>query len=238
MNLSNNPLFANSFLALLSIEDFSAIQPLLKTSNYDRGALLIDDGAEVENIYFPLSGMISLLVVTQDGDSIETATVGREGVVGVGAGLGLHIASVKAVMQMPGSVCEIPAAKFRAAVSKSAVMRDLCIRYNEVMLIQAQTTVACNALHSIEQRFCRWLLQSAKVVGENTVPLTQEFMSQMLGVQRSSVSQVANKIQKLGHIQYVRGQIRILDRRALEIMACECFDTIQKRTARVWPRRS
>lgn len=231
-------LLNNGFLALLTREDFTALQTHLKIAPSVRGTTLYEDGDEIASVYFPLRGMISLVNVTADGDSIEVGTVESEGCVGAMVGVGIRTSSIKAIIQIPGQVAEISAARFRAIASTSTALRDLCIRYNEVQLIQARVSVACNALHSVEQRFCRWLLQSERMVNADSMALTQEFMAQMLGVQRSSVSQVANKMQRLGNISYVRGQIRILNRAGLELAACDCLDSITHKSGRVWPKKT
>ncbi|MBX9710053.1 MAG: Crp/Fnr family transcriptional regulator [Xanthobacteraceae bacterium] len=227
----------NQFLALLQRHDFALLEPYLKNVTLERNVTLFEEGDEVSSVYFPLHGMISLLVNTSDGDTIEAGIVGVDGVAGGMAGLGIHISPIKAIVQIPGTFAEIPAARFRTAAAKSEDIRGLCVRYNEVQLIQARVTVACNALHTIEQRFCRWLLQSRNETNDGAVPLTQEFMAQMLGVQRSSVSQVATKMQRLGYISYVRGLITILNHRGLEDAACDCLDNIRHKTAVVWPSK-
>ena len=132
--------------------------------------MLIEAGDEVDQIYFPHYGMLSLLAVLRDGKAIETATVGREGVVGAMAGLGLYKSLVRVVVQMPMACSKIAATHFRTVAAASDPVRNLCIRYNEVLLSQARVTAACNALHSIEARFCRWLLQSADRAASDTVP--------------------------------------------------------------------
>jgi CRP-like cAMP-binding protein len=170
--------------------------------------------------------MLSLLAVLRDGKAIETATVGREGVVGAMAGLGLYKSLVRVVVQMPMACSRIAATHFRNAAATSDPVRNLCIRYNEVLLSQARVTAACNALHSIEARFCRWLLQSADRAASDTVPLTQEFLAEMLGVRRTSVTEVASKVQSAGAISYSRGVIKILDRDALIRISCECYETL------------
>jgi CRP-like cAMP-binding protein len=175
--------------------------------------------------------MLSLLAVLRDGKAIETATVGREGVVGAMAGLGLYKSLVRVVVQLPLLVSKIPASQFRKAVAKSDAVRNMCIQYNEVLLSQARITAACNALHVVEARFCRWLLQSADRAESDTVVLTQEFLAEMLGVRRTSVTEVASKIQSAGAINYSRGQITILKRSALEKMSCECYQTLVDQSA-------
>jgi CRP-like cAMP-binding protein len=175
--------------------------------------------------------MLSLLAVLKDGKAIETATVGREGVVGAMAGLGLYKSMVRVVVQMSLSVTKIPASQFRKAANISDAIRAMCIQYNEVLLSQARVTAACNALHVVEARFCRWLLQSADRAGGDTINLTQEFLAEMLGVRRTSVTEVATKMQNAGVITYSRGVIKLLNRPALAKISCECYQTLLDQSA-------
>ncbi len=216
----------NKLLASLPRGDFDRLLPHLTTVPLQQGSVLNEAGDEVDQIYFPHYGMLSLLAVLRDGKAIETATVGREGVVGAMAGLGLYKSLVRVVVQMPMACTKIAAPHFRTAAAASDSIRNLCIRYNEVLLSQARVTAACNALHSIEARFCRWLLQSADRAASDTINLTQEFLAEMLGVRRTSVTEVASKIQGSGAITYSRGVIKILDRAALLRMSCECYETL------------
>ncbi len=176
------------------------------------GQILNEADDSVRQVYFPLSGMLSLLSVLRDGKAIETATVGREGVVNAMAGLGLSKSTVRVVVQMASDVAVISASHFRDAVARSVNLRNMCINYNEILLTQARVTAGCNAVHPAEARFCRWLLQSSDRAESNTVNLTQELLAEMLGVRRTSITQVAQKIQDTGAIKYSRGVIEILDR--------------------------
>jgi CRP-like cAMP-binding protein len=216
----------NKLLAGLPRDQLKLLAPHLSTSVIAQGVVLLEAGEEFDEVYFPHSGMLSLLVVMSDGKAIEVATVGREGAVGAMAGLGLYKSSVRVTVQLPMAVTKIAASQFRKAVEGSHAVRDLCIRYNEVLLVQARVTAACNALHPVDARFCRWLLQSADRAESDTVPLTQEFLAEMLGVRRTSVTEVASNIQNLGTIAYSRGVIHIVDRAALERQACECYRTL------------
>ncbi len=225
----------NHLIASLLRKDFSRISPLLKGLEYRQGLVLQEPGDEVEQVYFPYSGMISLLAVTKDGKAVETATVGREGVVGAMAGLGLHTSLARAVVQVPMVGSQIASAPFRKVVQESTALRDLIIKYNEVLLAQVQTTAACNALHHVEARLSRWILQTRDRMETDTVPLTQEFLSEMLGVRRTSISEVANKLQTAGLIRYVRGVIQIVDRSALKKKSCECYETILEKSAQILP---
>jgi len=219
---------SNKLLAALPREAFELLRPHLTTIGLAQGTVLFEVGNEIDQIYFPLSGMISLVAVMKDGKAIETATVGREGVVGAMAGLGLHRSRVRALAQLPIFVSQISASQLRKAANASKAVADLCVRYNEVLLEQARITAACNALHPIEARFCRWLLQSYDRAESDTIQLTQEFLSEMLGVRRTSVTEVAIKIQAGGAISYTRGVIKIHKLEALKAMACECYETLRE----------
>jgi len=221
----------NTLLAALPRDHFDRLLPNLSTVVLQQGVVLYESGDEVDQVYFPQYGMLSLLAVLRDGKAIETATVGREGVVGAMAGLGLYKSLVRVVVQLPVACSRIAASHFRTVAATSDPIRNLCIRYNEVLLSQARVTAACNALHSIEARFCRWLLQSADRAGGDTINLTQELLAEMLGVRRTSVTEVASKVQAAGAITYSRGVIRILDRDALLRMSCECYETLLDQSA-------
>jgi CRP-like cAMP-binding protein len=229
-NSSDGPL-DNKLLAALPRDHFERLLPHLSAVSLQQGIVLSEAGDEVDQIYFPHDGMLSLLAVLRDGKAIETATVGREGVVGAMAGLGLYKSLVRVVVQMPLTCSRIAAPHFRTAVAASEALRNMCIRYNEVLLSQARVTAACNALHPIEARFCRWLLQSADRSASDTVALTQEFLAEMLGVRRTSVTEVASRVQSAGVIVYSRGVIKILDRPALMRMSCECYETLLEQSA-------
>ena len=224
------PALDNKLLASLPRSQFERLQPHLVTVALSRGAVLCEAGDEVDQVYFPLCGMLSLLTVLRDGKAIETATVGREGVVGAMAGLFPCKSPVRVVVQMPMACSKIAALLFRSLVAVSDPVRNLCIRYNEVLLSQARIMAACNALHSIEARFCRWLLQCADRADGDTITLTQEFVAEMLGVRRTSVTEVASKVQNAGVITYSRGVIRILDRPALMRISCECYQTMREQS--------
>ena len=222
---------SNKLLASLPRDHFNLLAPHLGTASFVQNTVLIETGDETDQIYFPHEGMLSLLAVMRDGKAIETATVGREGVVGAMAGLGLYRSLVRVVVQLPTSATRIAATHFRKAVASSEVLRAMCIQYNEVLLTQARVTAACNALHPVEARFCRWLLQSADRAESDTVALTQELLSEMLGVRRTSVTEVAGKMQAEGVISYSRGVIKIVDRAALERLSCECYQTLVDHSA-------
>jgi CRP-like cAMP-binding protein len=163
----------------------------------------------------------------RDGSGVETATIGREGAVGVMAGFGSRRSAGRAVMQVAGDVSHIAAAKFRAAIESSAALRDLVVRYNDVQMALVQQTAGCNALHHVEKRLCRWLLQTRDRCESDEIPLTQEFLAEMLGVQRTSVTPIARNLQTAGLIKYRRGRIEIIDREGIEKRSCECYEMVR-----------
>ncbi len=230
MTSQNGKQLTNRLLTLLPSTDINLLAGSLKSVSLPQGTVLNEPGTEIEHVLFPHSGMISLLAVMMDGRAVETATVGSEGVVGGMAGFGLRMTMTRAVVQTPLVASQISAAQFRRAVSASVQLRELLVRYNEALLGQVQITAACNALHSIHSRLARWILQTADRTQAELVPLTQELISEMLGVRRSSVSEVAVKLQDAGLIRYSRGMIEVLDRLGLEATACECYETIKRQT--------
>jgi CRP-like cAMP-binding protein len=218
---------ANRLLAMLTRSDFLDMSPLMTTISLDQGVVIHRPGDEVEQVWFPQEGMVSLLAVMADGRAVETATVGHEGVVGGMAGLGLHKALTRAVVQLPLVASRISAAAFREVVRSHESIRNLIVQANDALLGQVQITAACNALHPIEARLARWILQSSDRTRGDEIPLTQELLSQMLGVTRGSVSEVASKLQAAGFIRYIRGNIQIVDRPGLERATCECYFAIR-----------
>jgi CRP-like cAMP-binding protein len=222
----------NKLLEALPRQDFQLLSPYLVSVQLAPGTVLLNVGVEVDEVYFPLSGMVSLVVIMRDGKAIETATVGREGVVGAMSGLGLYTSWVRAIVQLPMFVSRISSPQLRRIAVVSKPVANLCIRYNEVLLGQARVTAACNSLHPIEARFCRWLLQARDRAESDTVLLTHEFLAEMLGVRRTSVTEAARKIQADGVISYSRGVIKILDFEALKAMSCECYETLREQNGR------
>jgi CRP-like cAMP-binding protein len=218
----------NRVLASLSPTDLALIEPHLKDFVMTQGTLLQEPGEQINYIYFPHTGMISLLAVMQHGNSVETATVGREGAVGGMSGFGPRHAFTRAVVQVEGTASRITTAKFQDATRKSASLRETIARLNEGLLAQVQQTAACNALHELEERLCRWLLQTQDRAGGNLITLTHEFLSQMLAVRRTTVTLVARGLQDAGVIKYRRGKIEILDRKKLEKRACECYGVVSR----------
>jgi CRP-like cAMP-binding protein len=219
---------ANSLLASLPRAEFDWIRPQMTVTSLAQGKVLSEVGDEIDQVYFPFGGMISLLTIMRNGKAIETATVGKDGVFGAAATFGLYKSPVRAIIQISMTAALIPAATMRRHGETSKALQLMCMRFNENLLAQARVTAACNALHLIEERFCRWLLQTSSVTQSATIHLTQEFLSEMLGVRRTSVTEVAQKLQEAGIINYSRGVINILDLDGLKARSCECFETLRE----------
>ena len=218
----------NKLLALLPLEDLNSITGASSLATFAQGDVVQKEGRSVTTIYFPLSGMFSLLVVLKGGRTVETCVVGREGMVGARAGLGQQTSRVRTVAQLPVHALAIPADHFRALVAASTVMSELCLRNTDVLLDQTRITAACNSFHGVEARFCRWLLHTADRAESNQFALKQELLSEMLGVRRTYVTNVASGLQKRGIISYSRGNMQLLNRRALQSLSCECYRLLKR----------
>ncbi len=219
---------SNRLLAALLPADFSLLARDLTDYPLELGTLLQEVGLPIEWVYFPQVGMISLLAPMRNGSAVETATVGREGAVGALAGLGSRNASSRAVVQLEGKGLRISSWRLAAAVNQSTVIKSLLVRYNDALMAMVNQSAGCNASHQVEGRLCRWLLQTRDRSDSDIIPLTQEFLSQMLGVRRTTVTLIARELQGRGLIEYRRGRIKILDRGGLEECACECYATIRQ----------
>jgi CRP-like cAMP-binding protein len=224
----SQPCRRNRLLAGLPSADLALLSSHLKETSLETGLVLQEQGERIEDVWFIDEGIVSLLVSTGQGEAIEVATVGHEGAIGLFAGLGPRRSHTGALVQIAGYGCRIPAARFRKAVEDSPAIRKLIVDYGETLLVEVQQSAACNALHDVEARLSRWLLQARDRLHKTTIPLTHEFLSQMLGVSRPTVTVVAHTLQKSGLIRYHRGQIEIVDGPGLEARACECYEIIRR----------
>jgi CRP-like cAMP-binding protein len=224
----------NRLLAALKSSDFALLSPHLLDLHLKQEMVLQEADDPIRYIYFPHSGMISLLAAMQEGKAVETATVGREGAVGIMAGLGGRRAAGRAVVQVEGRSSQISVAPFRAAIDQSDGIRNLIVRYNDTQIALIQQSAGCNALHHAEKRLCRWLLQTRDRSDSDVLSLTHEFLSDMLGVQRTSVTLIARQLQTEGLIRYRRGRVEITDRMGLEKRACECYVVTRRKSEDVF----
>jgi CRP-like cAMP-binding protein len=223
----------NHLLDSLSPSDRALIPSRLKVVELTQETVLFEVGSEIDKVYFPHSGVVSLVVPLASGEMIETAMVGRDGLIGGASALGTRVSVFKAIVQIAGSASVLDADRLSSAANKSATLRATLFRHEQVILAQAQQSAACNASHSVEARLSRWLLRARDLQGSDDLNLTQEFLSQMLGVRRSSVSVVAHALQELGLIRYSRGHIRILDLAGLQAAACECYESVRAQAERL-----
>ena len=204
-----------------------ALSPDISEVSLTVGRVIAEPGDTVTNVYFPSSGVVSIVTLLEDGGRVESLTVGREGAVGLLAAFGYPRLTTRGIVQIGGSGLRIDARVLRDAAKSFPTIRETLIRYAQVTEAQLHQSAACNAVHSIEARLCRWLLTCEDRVGDSTLPLTQEFLAMMLGVQRTSVTTAAQALQRRGLIEYRRGRITVLDRPGMEHMSCECYRTIE-----------
>jgi CRP-like cAMP-binding protein len=219
---------ANTFLASLPDKCQRGIHPHLHDVELPVGTVLCEAGQEVANVYFPFSGLISAVIPLSDGSQIEAGVVGRTGLVGGDASLNGTKALNQTRVQMAGAGFVITTERYKKLLSAFPALREATARHEQFMHVQAQQAAACNAVHTIEERMCRWLLTISHIVQSDSLYLTQEFIAQMLGVTRTSVTLVAHKLKESGLISYTRGRVTLEARDAIEDEACECFHSIKE----------
>jgi CRP-like cAMP-binding protein len=218
----------NRLLAALEHGAFARLAPQLEVVALTPREILFETGAPLRHVYFPHSGIISLMAAMRDGVA-ETAAIGSEGFAGFEVVLGGDVAANRALVQLAGSASRIPVASLSKEMQESAQLRQLLLSYVRFFLVQALQSVACNTLHTVDARCAKWLLMANDRAGhEDTFNLTQEFLAEMLGVHRPSVTLVARTLQNSGLIRYSRGVITITDRRGLEEAACDCYGVVRR----------
>jgi CRP-like cAMP-binding protein len=185
----------------------------------------------IEAVYFPESGMFSLVALLEDGTHAEVGLIGREGMLGISLLSGIDTPYIECMVQMPGTALRMAATDFLHAMEAIPPFRALVLRYNEALQAQIMQTAACNGRHELEQRFARWLLMARDRAEADLLPLTQEFMAMMLGVRRPSITVTAGILQRAGLIRYSGGRVTILDRASLEAASCECYGAVTRRFA-------
>ncbi len=220
------PAPGSRILGALPPDELQAITPHLEPVMLDLREIQIDVNRPIEYVYFPEDCVISMVAVMGDGSVVEVATVGNEGMVGLPLFLKTSRMVGQAFCQVAGTAFRLPADVFVEASSRG-VFNELMHRYTHVLLSQISQNAACNRLHLTEERFARWLLMVQDRVSSDRFQLTQDFLSQMLGVRRATVSEVAAQAQSEGIIKYRRGEVTIVDRKQLEALSCECYSIIQ-----------
>lgn len=224
----------NRILNSLPHDIFAALQPHLKTVNLSFGEVVAETDQSISRVLFPHDCVVSIVVEMEVGDLIETAMVGRDGVVNASAALASQISLHKGIVQVAGHASAISPDAIRYVANDFETFRSLLIRHEQVLFAQAQQSAGCNASHKVESRMCRWLLRIRDLTQSNDMKLTQEFMAQMLGVRRTSITVVAGALQKAGLIQQRRGGLRIMDAVAMENAACECYTRVRSNYERLF----
>jgi CRP-like cAMP-binding protein len=225
----------NDLLAALGPDDLALLTPDLGETFLEKGSLLLEPGEPIKRVYFPQGGLISLLGGVPEGQMIDTAMIGREGAIGLMAGLGVRVALTSAVVQIPGSAAYISPARLAAAAAHSASLRAMIVRYSDALLAQVQQVAVCNAVHRLEPRLCRWLVDASDRVGD-MLELTQEHLAEILGVQRTTVTMICRRLQSDGVINVRRGRISVHNKTALETRSCSCARIAHRLLERHTPR--
>jgi CRP-like cAMP-binding protein len=225
----------NQLLASLPAEEWLRWRHQLELVELKLGQVIYESGHPQGNVYFPTSAIVSLLYVTENGSSAEIAIVGFEGIVGIALFLGGETSPSRGVVQSAGQAFRLKASVIKEEFNRSLPVMHLMLRYAQALIAQISQTAVCNRHHSVEQQLCRWLLVSLDRLSTPHLYMTQELISNMLGVRREGVTENANKLQRAGLIRYSRGHIEVLDRPGLERMACECYSVVKREYDRLLP---
>jgi CRP-like cAMP-binding protein len=217
----------NQLLSLLSPSDTKALTPYLKPAKFEQHHVLFEADEQIRHVYFPTGAVVSLVITLSTGETVEAAMVGSDGVVGASAALDGKISLSRGIVQLGGEiiVCDIDALKSTAL--QNPKLLALLVRHEQTMYAQAQQSAACFATHQVEARLCRWMLRARDLSSSDDLPFTQEYLAEMLGVRRTSVTAVAKALQESGLIKYARGKIQILDAKAMQKMTCECYGSVK-----------
>lgn len=228
MSDTAQPLNENRLLAALSREEYERLAPHLQPASLNLGQTLFRPNEQVHHVHFPTTAVVSLLTDLEDGTGMEVGLVGPEGIVGISALLGGSETKV-ATVQALGTSLRLEARKLQEEFSRGGMLQTALLRYTHALMTQISQAVVCNARHQVEGRLARWLLMFHDRVGTDEFELTHEFMGNMLGVRRASVSEVAEKLQAKKLIHYHRGRFTILDRKGLEEFTCECYPKVEEK---------
>ena len=227
----------NQLLAALPAADYESLLPDLEFVTLPLGLAVFESGSKLRHLYFPASGIVSLLYAMENGASTEIAVIGNEGVVGIALFMGGESTPSRAVVQSAGHAYRLKAAVLKAEFDRGGPLQHLLLRYTQALIAQMTQTAVCNRHHAVDQQLCRWLLLSLDRIPSNELAMTQELIANMLGVRREGVTEAAGKLQAAGLIRYRRGHITVLDRPKLEARVCECYAVVKKEMDRLFPDR-
>ena len=226
----------NQLLAALPAADFERWLTQLELVEMPLGTVLYESGGKLDHFYFPITAIISLLYVMENGASAEIGIVGNEGIVGISLFMGGQTTPSRAVAQGAGEAFRLKASLLMEEFNKGGPVLHLLLRYTQALITQMAQTAVCNRHHTLDQQLCRWLLLSLDRLSSNQLLMTQELIANMLGVRREGVTEAAGRLQDDGLIRYRRGQITVLDRERLEQRSCECYAVVKKEYDRLLPR--
>ena len=233
-DLSHHP--HNRLLHALPPRILKRLLPELESLNCPRELVLMEADSSLDYIFFPESGVISVLAVYTDGNMIEMATIGREGCTGVQAILGAKISSARLIVQIPGAAIRLSRAAFSAAVQSIPAFRNLMFAHAQAFLEQVMVSVACNGAHSLKQRLARWLLMMRDRSDSDNLPITQNLLAEMLGVHRPTITNIAKELESEGLIARGHREVAILNRQGLSEASCECYQLVRARIASHLPK--
>jgi CRP-like cAMP-binding protein len=220
---------SNQLLGALEPESRKRIESHLEPIEFKLGAVVCEAGGLLKHAYFPQGSVLSLLTVLENGSAIETANIGREGAFGLFAAMYSRVSFNRCIVQLEGHMARCPIELLQSEFKNSEHVRDLFVSYSETLLSQVQQTVACNAMHTTEERMCRWLLMMHDRAEGESLTYTHEFLAHILGANRKSVTLAAQSMQAAGLISYRRGTMQVLDRQGLEKASCECYAVVRER---------
>lgn len=227
----------NHFLAVLPVNDYVRLLPHMELVSMSVGEVIQEAGMQIDWVYFPITSVVCLGYITENGASPAVGLVGNDGFVGVAYAMGSDSSSTRAVVQSAGLGYRIRASLLKKELQRNGEVLRMALLYSQAFITQVSQTAVCNRLHSVDQQLCRWLLMSMDRLTSNDIHLTHELIANMLGVRREGVTQAAGKLQAKGFIQYSRGKIRILDRAGIEAEVCECYNVVNKEYQRLLPRK-
>ncbi|GAX34245.1 Crp/Fnr family transcriptional regulator [Nodularia sp. NIES-3585] len=218
----------NLLLAALPREVYEQLHKKMEPVSLPSNKILHYPGETIEEVYFPINCLISVTITMKDGSTVEAGVIGNREMVGINAFMGgTETTQTEYIVQVAGDAVKMEAQSLRKEFDQNKQLRDVMLKYTQAFIAQISQNVACNRLHTIEKRFARWLLESSDRIQSDELDLSQEFISHMLGVRRSGVTETARHVQKKGPITYSRKKIKIVDRQGLENVSCECYETLK-----------
>lgn len=232
-SLNSNSIRINQLLAALPDQEYQRLVPHLEEVSLTLGKILYQPGEPILHVYFPNRAMVSLVTLLTNGSTTEVGMVGKEGMVGIPVFLGDGMAINQAVVQLEGTAMKMDASILKREFERGGRLQRLLLFYTQTLLNQVSQTAACNRQHRLEQRLARWLLSAQDSISGSELRLTQEFLGNMLGTRRATVTVAAGKLQEAGAIRYYRGKITILNRKLLETLACECYNVVKQECDRL-----